>query len=384
MGASEHVQHALVGLAAEEAAVVVGEVVVSVLGVDGAVEEAAPVLLFGRVRERCAESSPDLFPVKVVDRAMPSAGPVRFAVGPYVPGDARCEDGGHLVDGEVAQSSWWVVGAFFAHRLVEGVPSVAEWEGARDRADDRGALLRRLVVVACKGLLIVLVDACPEGYVGDVFLVCDAERLAGLMRVAGCVGPELGEGVGSFVCARLVSCVAFGVRCLVDSEDDVAVFERGGGCVDRALEGGRDVAYDDGSLSLAFINPCVGLAAVGRVPNDGVVPLISGEEARQPPSATPTSPKKKSSTPRHTSRPARAQDPTVSLTNSTKPYQRSPPQSSPTFSTRADATVNSQKACEAASSASSTRRRTVATHVSSKAPGAGESGKEWTYGGARQ
>ena len=49
--------------------------------------------------------------------------------------------------------------------------------------------------------------------------------------------------------------------------------------------------------------------------------------------------------------------------SSTRPYQRSPPQSSPTCSTRADATVNSQKACAAASSASSTRRRTAATHA---------------------
>ena len=146
---------------------------------------------------------------------------------------------------------------------------------ARDRADDRGALLRCLVIIACEGLLVLLVDACPEGDVGDVLLVCDAERLAGLVWVAGRVGPELGEGVGSSVFARLVSRVAFGVYCLVDSEDDVADFERGGGCVDRALEGGRDVADDDGSLSLAFINPCVGLAAVGRVPDDGVVPLIA-------------------------------------------------------------------------------------------------------------
>ena len=77
--ASEHVQHALVGLAAEETAVVVGEVAVPtcILGVDGAVEEAAPVLLFGRVRERRAESSPDLHPVEAVDRAIPSV--VQFA-----------------------------------------------------------------------------------------------------------------------------------------------------------------------------------------------------------------------------------------------------------------------------------------------------------------
>ena len=106
MCASEHVQHTLVGLAAEEAAVVVWEVVVPILGVDGAVEEAAPVLLFGRVRERRAESSPDLHPVESVDRAVPSAGPVCFAVGSYVSSDARREDGGHLVDGEVAQSAW--------------------------------------------------------------------------------------------------------------------------------------------------------------------------------------------------------------------------------------------------------------------------------------
>ena len=125
----------------------------------------------------------------------------------------------------------------------------------------------------------MLVDACPEGNVGDVLLVGDAERLASLVWVAGRVGPELSEGVGSSVCARLVSRVAFGVHRLINSEDDVAVFERGGGCVDRALEGGRDVADDDGSLSLAFINPCVGLAAVGRVPDDGVVPLVGGEEA---------------------------------------------------------------------------------------------------------
>ena len=30
---------------------------------------------------------------------------------------------------------------------------------------------------------------------------------------------------------------------------------------------------------MAFINPCVRLAAVGCVPDDGVVPLICGEEA---------------------------------------------------------------------------------------------------------
>ena len=183
------------------------------------------------------------------------------------------------MDGEVAQSAWWVAGTFLSHRLVEGVPSVAEREGARDWADDRGALLGRLVIVACKGLLVVLVDACPEGDVGDVLLVGDAERLAGLMRVAGRVGPELGEGVGSSVCARLVSRVTFGMRCLVDSEDDVAVFERGGGCVDRAFGGGWDVADDDWSLSLALVDPCVGLAAVGRVVDDGVVPLVGGEEA---------------------------------------------------------------------------------------------------------
>ena len=70
------------------------------------------------------------------------------------------------MDGEVAQSACWVV--FLSHRLVEGVPSVAEREGARDWANDRGALLGRLVIVACKGLLVVLVDACPEGDVGDV------------------------------------------------------------------------------------------------------------------------------------------------------------------------------------------------------------------------
>ena len=104
--ASEHVQHTLVGLAAEEAAVVVWEVVVPILGVDGAVEEAAPVLLFGRVRERRAESSPDLHPVEAADRAVPSAGPVCFAVGPHVSSDARREDGSHLVDGKVAQAAW--------------------------------------------------------------------------------------------------------------------------------------------------------------------------------------------------------------------------------------------------------------------------------------
>ena len=75
------------------------------------------------------------------------------------------------------------------------------------------------------------------------------------------------SGPPSVLALLLVSRVAFGVRCLVYSEDDVAVFEGGGGCVDRALEGGRDVADDDGSLSLAFIDPCVALAAVGRVPD---------------------------------------------------------------------------------------------------------------------
>ena len=201
-----------------------------------------------------------MHPVEVGQRTVPSAGPVRFAVGSHVSCDASREDGGHLVDGEVAQSAWWVVAGLLAYCLVKGVPSVTEGKGARDWADDRGALFRRLVIVACKGLLVVLVDACPEGDVGDVLLVGDAERLASLVRVTGRVGPELGEGVGSFVCARLVSRVAFGVRCLVDREDDVAVFEGGGGCVNRALEGGRDVADDDGSLSLAFIDPCVGLA----------------------------------------------------------------------------------------------------------------------------
>ena len=121
-----------------------------------------------------------------------------------------------------------MVAVRFAYGLVEGVPSVAERKGACDRADDRGALFRRLVIIACKRLLIVLVNACPEGNVGDVLLVGDAERLASLVWVAGRVGPELGEGVGSSVFARLVSRVAFGVYCLVDSEDDVAVFERGG------------------------------------------------------------------------------------------------------------------------------------------------------------
>ena len=38
--------------------------------------------------------------------------------------------------------------------------------------------------------------------------------------------------------------VAFGVECLVNCEDDVAVFERGSGCVDGSLEGGGDVADD--------------------------------------------------------------------------------------------------------------------------------------------
>jgi hypothetical protein len=65
--------------------------------------------------------------------------------------------------------------------------------------------------------------------------------------------------------------VAFGVECLVNCEDDVAVFERGSGCVDGSLEGGGDVADDEGSLALAFINPRGGLAAVGRVADDGVV-----------------------------------------------------------------------------------------------------------------
>ena len=112
--ASEHVQHALVGLAAEEAAVVVGEVVVPVLGVDGTVEETAPVLLFGRVRERRAKSSPDLHPAEAVDRAIPSAGPVRFAVGPHIPSDARREDGGQLVDVErsLSRRSGWLRPSF--------------------------------------------------------------------------------------------------------------------------------------------------------------------------------------------------------------------------------------------------------------------------------
>ena len=56
-----------------------------ILGVNGAVQESAPVLLFGRVREQRAESSPDLHPVESVDRAIPSAGPVRFAVGSHIP-----------------------------------------------------------------------------------------------------------------------------------------------------------------------------------------------------------------------------------------------------------------------------------------------------------
>jgi len=38
-----------------------------------------------------------------------------------------------------------------------------------------------------------------------------------------------------------------------------------------ALEGGGDVADDEGSLALAFVNPRGGLAAVGRVADDGVV-----------------------------------------------------------------------------------------------------------------
>ena len=84
----------------------VGEVIVPVLGVDGAVQESTPVFLFGRVRERRAEALPDTRPVEAADRAVPSAGPVRFAVGPHVPSDARREDDGHLVDGEVAQSAW--------------------------------------------------------------------------------------------------------------------------------------------------------------------------------------------------------------------------------------------------------------------------------------
>jgi hypothetical protein len=52
---------------------------------------------------------------------------------------------------------------------------------------------------AVKGLLVVLFDACPESYVGVVLLVGDAESLAGLVRVAGRVGPELGECVGASV-----------------------------------------------------------------------------------------------------------------------------------------------------------------------------------------
>lgn len=52
---------------------------------------------------------------------------------------------------------------------------------------------------AGKGLLVVLVDACPERYVDVVLLVGDAESLAGLVRVAGRVGPELGECVGASV-----------------------------------------------------------------------------------------------------------------------------------------------------------------------------------------
>ena len=70
-------------------------------------------------------------------------------------------------------------------RAIQGTDGGPD-RGVRDRADDRGALLRRLVIVACKGLLVVLVDACPESGVGrDVLLVGDAERLAGLVRVAG-------------------------------------------------------------------------------------------------------------------------------------------------------------------------------------------------------
>ena len=45
----------------------------------------------------------------------------------------------------------------------------------------------------------MLVDACPERYVDVVLLVGDAESLAGLVRVAGRVGPELGECVGASV-----------------------------------------------------------------------------------------------------------------------------------------------------------------------------------------
>ena len=66
--------------------------------------------------------------------------------------------------------------------------------------------------------------------------------------------------------------VAFGVECLVNCEDDVAVFERGSGCVDGLLEGGEGMSpMMRGSLALAFVNLRGGLAAVGRVADDGVV-----------------------------------------------------------------------------------------------------------------
>ena len=79
------------------------------------------------------------------------------------------------------------------------------------------------------------------------------------------------RGLSPCVLAVYRARVAFGVECLVNCEDDVAVFERGSGCVDGSLEGGGDVADDEGSLALAFVNPRGGLAAVGRVADDGVV-----------------------------------------------------------------------------------------------------------------
>jgi hypothetical protein len=99
----------------------------------------------------------------------------------------------------------------------------------------------------------------PYAARGPAFVAVPQASASGPPSVCSCCVP------------RARTCVAFGVECLVNCEDDVAVFERGSGCVDGLLEGGGDVADDEGSLALAFVNPRGGLAAVGRVADDGVV-----------------------------------------------------------------------------------------------------------------
>jgi hypothetical protein len=70
----------------------------------------------------------------------------------------------------------------------------------------------------------------PYAARGPAFVAVPQASASGPPSVCSCCVP------------RARTCVAFGVECLVNCEDDVAVFERGSGCVDGLLEGAEGMS----------------------------------------------------------------------------------------------------------------------------------------------